>query len=110
MATQRFKAASAAYDLLKDPEQRRRFDAGEIDEQGHELPSARNRNGRVRFTMRHEVQMENVLGRGDSWTMSGRQWGAWNAAYGPRGRDGRPVPLWDLETGVIDRSVTRPWG
>jgi hypothetical protein len=59
--------------------------------------------------MRHEVQMENVLGRGDSWTMSGRQWGAWNAAYGPRGQDGRPVPLWDPETGVIDRSVTRHW-
>ncbi|MCS5600826.1 MAG: DnaJ C-terminal domain-containing protein [Paracoccus sp. (in: a-proteobacteria)] len=40
-ATQRFKAASAAYDLLKDPEQRRRFDAGEIDEQGHERPQRR---------------------------------------------------------------------
>ena len=84
-------------------------DSAYVDEQGHELPSARNRNGRVRFTMRHEVQMENVLGRGDSWTMSGRQWGAWNAAYGPRGQDGRPVPLWDPETGVIDRSVTRHW-
>lgn len=35
-ATERFKAASAAYDLLKDPEQRRRFDAGEIDAQGQE--------------------------------------------------------------------------
>ncbi len=84
-------------------------DSAYVDEQGHELPSARNRNGRVRFTMRHEVQMENVLGRGDSWTMSGRQWGAWNAAYGPRGQDGQPVPLWDPETGVIDRSVTRHW-
>ena len=53
--------------------------------------------------------MENVLGLGDSWTMSGSQWGAWNAAYGPRGQDGRPVPLWDPETGVINRSVTRHW-
>ena len=84
-------------------------DSAYVDEQGHELPSARNRDGRVRFTMRHEVQMENVLGLGDSWTMSGSQWGAWNAAYGPRGQDGRPVPLWDPETGVIDRSVTRHW-
>ena len=80
-----------------------------VDEQGDELPSARYRNGRVRFTMRHEAQMENVLGLGDSWTMSGRQWGAWNAAYGPRGPDGRPVPLWDPDTGVIDRSVARHW-
>lgn len=35
-AVARFTAASAAYDLLKDPEQRRRFDAGEIDDQGQE--------------------------------------------------------------------------
>ena len=84
-------------------------DSAYVDEQGNELPSARNRNGRVRFTMRHEVQMENVLGLGDSWTVSGRQWGAWNAVYGPRGQDGRPVPLWDPDTGVIDRSVTRHW-
>ena len=50
--------------------------------------------------MRHECWLENVLGRGDSWAMSGGQWGAWNAAYGPRGTDGRPVPLWDPRTGV----------
>ncbi|KAA9007780.1 DnaJ C-terminal domain-containing protein [Histidinibacterium aquaticum] len=31
-----FQAVSAAYDLLRDPERRRRFDAGEIDAQGHE--------------------------------------------------------------------------
>lgn len=32
----RFKAASAAYDLLKDPETRARFDRGEIDASGQE--------------------------------------------------------------------------
>lgn len=40
-AAERFKAAAAAYDLLKDPEQRRRFDAGEIDEAGQERPQRR---------------------------------------------------------------------
>ncbi|MEZ5960588.1 MAG: J domain-containing protein [Hyphomonadaceae bacterium] len=35
-AESRFKEASAAYDLLSDSEKRRRFDAGEIDEQGAE--------------------------------------------------------------------------
>jgi DnaJ-class molecular chaperone len=35
-AEQRFKAASAAYDLLKDPETRGRFDRGEIDASGAE--------------------------------------------------------------------------
>mgnify|MGYP003606232418 CR=1 FL=1 len=37
-AHERFKAASAAYDLLKDPEQRGRFDRGEIDASGQERP------------------------------------------------------------------------
>ena len=49
------------------------------------------------------------MGLGDSWSMSGEQWGAWNATYGPRGKDGRPVPLWDPKTGEIDHSVVEHW-
>src|SRR5262249_39979260 len=75
------------------------------DDLGRDRPSKRDLNGNVEFTIHHECQMENVMGAGDSWTMSGQQWGAWNATYGPRGRDGKPVPLWDPKTGVIDRSV-----
>ncbi len=37
-AEARFKAISAAYDLLKDPETRTKFDAGEIDTTGAERP------------------------------------------------------------------------
>jgi DnaJ-class molecular chaperone len=40
-AETRFKAASAAYDLLKDPEKRARFDRGEIDASGQERPERR---------------------------------------------------------------------
>lgn len=40
-AAARFKDAAAAYDLLKDPERRRRFDAGEIDASGQERPERR---------------------------------------------------------------------
>lgn len=40
-AHERFKAASVAYDLLKDPEQRARFDRGEIDAHGQERPQRR---------------------------------------------------------------------
>ena len=78
-------------------------------EDGGERPSRRGPDGAIRFTIRHEIRMENVLGRGDSWTQSGRQWGAWNAVYGPRGDDGRPVPLWDPTTGLIDRGVAQHW-
>ena len=86
-----------------------RDDNAYINENGFERPAARNVKGDVRYTMRHECQLENVLGRGDSWTRSGGQWGAWNAAYGPRGADGRPVPLWDARTGTINRSVVEKW-
>ena len=37
-AHERFKAASSAYDLLKDADQRARFDKGEIDASGQERP------------------------------------------------------------------------
>ncbi|KGE01927.1 DnaJ C-terminal domain-containing protein [Rhizobium sp. YS-1r] len=40
-AEARFKAISAANDLLKDKEKRRRFDAGEIDASGAEKPQQR---------------------------------------------------------------------
>ncbi|MBI4474230.1 MAG: hypothetical protein HY646_16280 [Acidobacteria bacterium] len=80
-----------------------------VNSRGFERPSARDENGEVRFTMRHECQMENVMGLGDSWTMSGGQWGAWNATYGPRGADGRPVPLWDPRTGEIDSKIAEYW-
>ena len=40
-AEARFKNISSAYDLLKDKEKRRRFDAGEIDASGQETPKHR---------------------------------------------------------------------
>jgi hypothetical protein len=80
-----------------------------VNAHGFDRTSARDTSGDVLFTMRHEVQLENVLGQGDSWTMSGGQWGAWNATYSPRGDDGRPVALWDRHTGVIDRSIIDHW-
>jgi DnaJ-class molecular chaperone len=40
-AEEKFKAISAANDILSDPEKRARFDAGEIDASGAEKPQAR---------------------------------------------------------------------
>jgi len=40
-AVERFKEISTAYDLLSDKEKRARFDRGEIDAEGHEVPPER---------------------------------------------------------------------
>lgn len=37
-AAERFKEISVAYDIVGDPDKRKRFDAGEIDAEGHERP------------------------------------------------------------------------
>jgi hypothetical protein len=76
---------------------------------GFDRPSTRTIDGDVVSTVRHEVQLERALGRGGRWELSGRDWASWNAAYGPRGTDGRPVPAWDGRTGKIDQRVLDHW-
>ena len=89
-------------DIYKD-------DNAYVNPKGFERPSAREVNGDTEFTMRLECQKENVFGSGDSYTMSGLPWGAWNAVYSPRGADGRPVALWDAKSGKINHEVAEQW-
>lgn len=67
-----------------------------------ERPMMRDEHGQVLVTMRQMCQLEAVLG---SKGRSGQQMDAWNAVYGPLGKDGYPELLWDKQTGVIDRNV-----
>lgn len=76
---------------------------------GFERPSKRTIDGDTIFHVRHESKIERVLGRGNRWELGGLDWASWNAAYGPRGVDGLPKPLWDGETGIIDKSVLKHW-
>jgi len=94
-----------AYQLVNIYQDRNAY----VNRNGFERPSARALSGEVRFTMRHECGMENMMGRGDSYTCSGGQWGAWNATFSPRGYDGKPVPLWNPKTGEIDHAVAEQW-
>src|SRR5262249_48225169 len=41
-----------------------------MNRHGFERPAARDASGEVRFTMRHECRLENVLGPGGSWILS----------------------------------------
>jgi S-formylglutathione hydrolase FrmB len=76
---------------------------------GNERPSERNLLGDVALLMRREVGVENLLAPGNAYNCSGEQWGAWTATFSPRGPDGRPVPLWDPQSGRINSSVAEQW-
>ncbi|MFO1461897.1 MAG: alpha/beta hydrolase-fold protein [Verrucomicrobiota bacterium] len=76
---------------------------------GFERPCARQANGDTEFTMRHETQLENVLGAGDSFVFSGGQWGSWNATYSPRLPGGAPAAIWDARSGRVDPAVAKAW-
>jgi len=79
------------------------------DKNGQETSSARDTSGHSYYTIRQEVQMENVIARHNMYCYSGYQWGAWNAIYSPRLKGGRPKPVWDPVTGKIDHNVAKEW-
>ncbi|MGA2630129.1 MAG: alpha/beta hydrolase-fold protein [Terriglobia bacterium] len=76
-------------------------------EPGHEWTKVerfmmRSSSGQPLITMRAFSRLHEVLG---SKGRSGQQLDAWEAAYGPTDPEGYTKPLWNKQTGVIDRSV-----
>ena len=69
-------------------------------------PAARNYLGQTLGTVQSENQYELALG---SHARSGEQFDIWQAVFGPVGDDGYPKPIFDKQTGVIDRSVAAYW-
>jgi hypothetical protein len=100
--------------LYPDPVDFRRYQMSNVyeDDNAFEVPNgdwgklirplSRNPAGQVTLTMREMSRLEAVLG---SNVRSGQQIAAWDAAYGPVGKDGYPRPLWDPLTGKIDKEV-----
>lgn len=72
-----------------------------------ERPRRRDIDGLPRFTIRNAFYYDQTIG---DKGRSGGQLAAWEALYSPVGDDGYPVPLWDPETGAIDREVASYWG
>ncbi len=76
---------------------------------GFERPAMRTTKGDIQYTIRHEVLVERVLGSKGRWELGGKDWASWNATFGPKGADGKPVPLWDGASGKIDNKVAEHW-
>jgi Putative esterase len=71
------------------------------DAQGERRPLAR-RGGKVALYYKPFSDMEVVMGRGG-------QLFSFEAVFSPRGADGKPRPLWDRNTGLIDPTVAESW-
>jgi hypothetical protein len=67
-----------------------------------EIPSSRTVEGLTELTVREENRAEAVIA---SKGRSGGQWDGWQAAWAPVGADGYPKPLWNKQSGTIDRTV-----
>lgn len=108
------KFFNGVWSLYPDPVDFRHYQMSNVyeDDNAFEVPAgdwaklirplSRNADGQVTLTMREMCQLEAVLG---SNNRSGQQIAAWDAAYGPVGKDGYPRPIWDRLTGKIDREV-----
>lgn len=71
-----------------------------------EQPSMRDYLGHTLMTMRDNIAYEAALGdRG----RSGEQFDIWQAVYSPVGTDGYPRPIFDKQTGKIDRQTAEYW-
>jgi enterochelin esterase-like enzyme len=84
-------------DLTKYPPQNAYLDAN-----GKEYNLVRD-HGKELMTVRQYAQQEHVLGN------YGGQFGSFNAVFSPKGPDGQPMPLFDVETGRIDPFVQTTW-
>jgi hypothetical protein len=69
-------------------------------------PGRRNYLGHVDAMVEEMNRLEHVLG---TKSRSGGQWDIWEAVYSPVGADGYPQPIFDKETGVIDKKVAEHW-
>lgn len=59
--------------------------------------------GKELMTVRQYTQQERVLG------YYGGQFGSFNAVFSPKGPDGQPMKLFDIESGRIDPFVQKAW-
>jgi len=102
---EKFKRASGAFDLLGDPDKRKKFDAGEIDADGRETMRAYagspfNRGagagGGFRTAEFEGVDLNDILGE----MFSGRAGGRSNGGFASRGADVRARLDIDLEEAI----------
>ena len=78
------------------------FDNAYRDPDGNPIQLMRRRG---EWAMALEAYVRREIGRREY----GGQFASFDAVFSPRGEDGRPMPMFDRETGEIDRYVAKSW-
>jgi len=76
---------------------------------GYLQPGKRTTYGEPTFSMQDWIKGENVVSRTNDYRVSGGQFGAYNAVFGPKGKDGLPTLMFDPITGKIDHTIAKQW-
>ena len=76
---------------------------------GYLQPGTRTTNGEPTSSMKDWIAGENLVSRTGNYLISGGQFGAYNAVFGPKGNDGLPTLMFDPVTGKINHTVAKDW-
>lgn len=76
---------------------------------GYLQPGRRTIYGEPTYSMKDWIASENFASRTNNYLISGGQFGAYNAVFGPKGKDGLPSLIFDPETGKIDHAIAKQW-
>ena len=76
---------------------------------GYLQPGNRNIYGEPTRSMKDWIENENVNSKTNNYLISGGQFGAYNAVFGPKGKDGLPSLLFDSRTGKVDKQIAKQW-
>ncbi|HWR99119.1 MAG TPA: alpha/beta hydrolase-fold protein, partial [Prolixibacteraceae bacterium] len=76
---------------------------------GYLQPGVRTIYGEPTRSMKDWIHGENLVSRSGNYLVSGGQFGAYNAVFGPKGKDGLPTLMFDPFTGKIDHAVAKHW-
>lgn len=76
---------------------------------GYLQPSHRTIYGEPTQSMLSQIRGENSTSVTGNYLVSGGQFGAYNAVWGPRAKDGLPTLMFDPVTGRIDHAVAKQW-
>jgi hypothetical protein len=76
---------------------------------GYLQPGVRTIYGEPTRAMKDWIYGEAMGSRSGNYLVSGGQFGAYNAVFGPKGKDGLPSLMFDPLTGKIDHEIAKQW-